>query len=40
VELLVKPVLTAIASSVSEALTVMVPEYFVDEAVGVVPFVV
>ena len=35
-----EPVATAIASIVSVALTVMVPVYFVDEVLGVVPLVV
>jgi ATP-dependent protease HslVU (ClpYQ) peptidase subunit len=39
-ELLVKPVLTAIASSVSDALTVIALLYTLDDVVGVVPFVV
>ena len=38
--LLVSPVATAIASSVSVELTVMGPVYWVEDVVGVVPLVV
>jgi hypothetical protein len=38
--LLVNPPATAIASIVSEEDTVIAPVYLVDEALGVVPFVV
>src|SRR5215469_16014721 len=38
--LLMNPLATAIASIVSVLLTVIGPVYFVDEVVGVVPFVV